>query len=449
MHLDFRDPVEFVGYLTQLIQQSHRAPAGIMFTIVLGQDQHNAWTFVAGRAVVHDTEQVARARLQYGKLLLLEEFVSPADTGLQRIKQIILGDGSCDGQQFTVEHSYIGGRRDVPPHGHYTNWPEWVFRCSFKRSNERRVEISGNPAVAIGQPPFVSWAHAINEWLAREPLERHNASSFNDSHELLIIIPDTRARILSADWTTNRARVSLDSNCPPEDLELQTLFWGSRLQRHHVVSGPSASVEVEVPEDATGIWHCLLHRSGDRLGEISLSQIDRRYDEQAEKLPLLAQLEQDLKWGEREEVEFKPFIKVGDDIKEDDLMRTVIAFANTRGGRIYLGITDHREVETSDRFRAAYNDKNGALAPEVVLRRRIHKLIEDKIKPVPKVSIHMLEYAGVPIAAVVVEHGDERPYSTKVSNYIYIRQGGSDVQPDPQSELKPLFERPAPNWNIL
>src|SRR6266702_5908430 len=53
----------------------------------------------------------------------------------------------------------------------------------------------------------------------------------------------------------------------------------------------------------------------------------------------LQQLRTDLAGGETDTIEFKPFMEPKS-TTESDFVRTVIAFANTHGGRIYVGVDD-------------------------------------------------------------------------------------------------------------
>ncbi len=72
------------------------------------------------------------------------------------------------------------------------------------------------------------------------------------------------------------------------------------------------------------------------------------------------------------------------------------------------------------------------------------KLIADKIKPVPKnFSMDVVEAAGEPILMVTIRRGDDGPYATH-ENDIYVRKGGTNRRPDPQSELRGLYPAKPP-----
>jgi ATP-dependent DNA helicase RecG len=111
---------------------------------------------------------------------------------------------------------------------------------------------------------------------------------------------------------------------------------------------------------------------------------------------------------ESESVEFKEILK-------DDIGKEVIAFANTEGGTIYIGIDDEaKEIGLQD-VDSTYS--------------RLTNIIRDSI--VPDVTMHVRYELLNNIIKVTVAEGSAKPYFLKKNGMkpsgVYVRQGASSV----------------------
>ena len=110
-----------------------------------------------------------------------------------------------------------------------------------------------------------------------------------------------------------------------------------------------------------------------------------------------------LNQGEGQQVEFDKVIP-----SPDDIAREYVAFANSDGGRLILGI----------------DDKNKHLMGVEVESDSIDKLTNvGKEKCVPAITPHIeiLEKDGKKIISITINEGDEKPYKT--DEICYIRDG--------------------------
>jgi len=91
------------------------------------------------------------------------------------------------------------------------------------------------------------------------------------------------------------------------------------------------------------------------------------------------------------------------------ILRDVVAFANTNGGTIYVGISPNRKVPPKgvENVEASVEE----------LRSEISRLVSPPIKP----SLSVLETENKPVIRVVVPKGTDQPYVLEGSN-IYVRQ---------------------------
>ena len=117
-----------------------------------------------------------------------------------------------------------------------------------------------------------------------------------------------------------------------------------------------------------------------------------------------------LKEGEGLTVEFKE--KFTPKIDED-----VVAFANTRGGKILLGVSDHSQI-------VGQKLTNELKARIIDLARHCHPSIPVSVQSVGQV------------VAITVQEGDEKPYSCSSG---YYRRLDAVSQKMTQAEIRAIF----------
>ena len=104
----------------------------------------------------------------------------------------------------------------------------------------------------------------------------------------------------------------------------------------------------------------------------------------------------------------------------EDIKKEIIAFANTRGGTIYIGVEDNGNVcgvENADAvMQQVMNAARDAIKPDVTLFMHIGALPADE---------------GKSIVAVQVQCGAHRPYYLAAKGLrpegVFVRQGTSSV----------------------
>ncbi len=113
---------------------------------------------------------------------------------------------------------------------------------------------------------------------------------------------------------------------------------------------------------------------------------------------------------ESESVEFKEMLK-------DDINKEVVAFANTEGGTIYIGIDDKGTevgvLEVDELYKRLTNIIRDTIVPDVTMFTRYELLANNVIK-------------------ITVNEGSAKPYYLKKNGMkpsgVYVRQGTSSVQ---------------------
>lgn len=114
------------------------------------------------------------------------------------------------------------------------------------------------------------------------------------------------------------------------------------------------------------------------------------------------QLERIILNGENENVEFKQ------DLQERSFLETVIAFSNTSGGLLFLGVGDNGQI-------TGFQEESD----------RITNLITSNIDPTIKVQINRLKMKEKPIVLIEVPEGENKPYTHRELG-TYIRKNATN-----------------------
>ena len=110
------------------------------------------------------------------------------------------------------------------------------------------------------------------------------------------------------------------------------------------------------------------------------------------------------------------------------LRASIAAFANTNDGAIFIGIDDGGhivglELDFKQRDR---------------LEQKIRQLARSRIRPIPVVQVGFENARGLEVARVTVPRGEEPAYL--MGGVIYVRNGSSDVQAQPEDLRKMIVE---------
>ena len=130
------------------------------------------------------------------------------------------------------------------------------------------------------------------------------------------------------------------------------------------------------------------------------------------KNPTSSKLKDIIENGETQRVEFKESEKSG-------LDKEMVAFANSLGGKIYIGITDKGEIKG------------------INITNRLKSQIYDLARNCGDIPISIQEMKKENILVVTVKTGEEKPYSC--SSGFYLRKG-SNSQKLNKSELMGFIE---------
>ena len=130
-------------------------------------------------------------------------------------------------------------------------------------------------------------------------------------------------------------------------------------------------------------------------------------------------LEQALSKGEGDKIEFKK------GIFDDDILKSIAAFSNTRDGVVFVGIDDNAHPVGANL--ATPKDKE-------IFVHKICSLVRARIRPLITIDIDFQNIRDCVIAIIKVPRGSELFYF--LDGIIYSRYGDSDIKAEPEMVKK-------------
>ncbi len=285
----------------------------------------------------------------------------------------------------------------------YSPWPRYYLAYSLSDSNFR---VPHEPLLKPGLPLYPDGNKAITDFL---DLRINNPASY-----IFIQVPDFKLRIEDLVISGNTVRLTINSKADSDqfigkfyaDMEKHSVYSTERL---YTMQSPELSfVENQVAFTFENDFEYILGVVMDiEAGDI----IDYRgysfgYGPKEGVTLDLQELEiqEIIRRGENLQVELKQNLD-----NPDRILKTVVAFANTRGGRIFIGASDDTRIIGFD------HDKNS----------QIENYITGNLDPLPSFEVSNVFVNQIPITIIEVPEGENKPYSHRELGF-FVRSGSSN-----------------------
>lgn len=378
---------------------------------------------------------VEQRRSEYSNLLLDDRALKTADA-VGMVGQFVAGPVDLQGlslPKFSTPFVAKALGRWSNERTEFSGWPEWVMTFQPERASGGRPIPPSDPVVGRAMRPYASGVQAVMDWVwSRGGTENH----LPHENALVVVVPDYRCRIKTAEW--RRGRVTAVVEGPEDGLELQVLVQepGAHSPCATLTDLPRGEpLEVAVPSETERVELYLVRSSGELASHVVLHSPGEEFEAKPGRPTVEEQARADLR-GEGQHVEFKPFIEPKHQ-KEHEVARSIVAFSNTEGGRLYIGVNNDGVPEGDAALRRVAKADGDAAIKKIV--DWVRSLAVEKVKPDPSLEVQAIRVSGETVVLVSIAAGNSPPYSTH-SNDIFIRSGATNRKPDPRTELPHLRE---------
>lgn len=302
------------------------------------------------------------------------------------------------------------GRRE-----RFSPWPERVF--FFSAENGGRLQFL--PVAKPHQTPLVSPNPVLDLWLPGEPSDVHMSDS-----GLYIVCPDYRVAL---------REIEVDGEGLTIRTERHDEFDGDVLLQ---VAGPDSSdfeqtsqldadeSRISLEELPEELYVFLFDAESEQVldwAEVDPYSLSQPPMIHTELPPETAR--DHIAEAESSSVELKGDLR-GHDPNVEDFVETLVAFSNTNGGQIYIGVSDDKEII--------------GVAEEGKTLDRAESWSRDLVEPPLEIETGTVELEGEVLVVVDVPEGENKPYQSLADHNFYVRMGEHD-EPMTRSQMDQLY----------
>jgi len=364
-------------------------------------------------------KKIEETKLVYGDFVLERKFLTFND-GLAIINNVF------DNELLEIpEYGDFGrvilrsGRVEFIPskRQYYYLYPEWPTRyITFQVEDKRKAYLPGEVLSKREIPLYPNGVEALRDFFKLNIPERYH---FGEQGTFAIVVSDYRAKIKEMKIALTKIRVAVEAPHISKDKLAIKIF---------SKSGPKSIQSPDLFLEDETVEFDLEFQPDEVLAY--LLEDDSKID-----------FKEYMKWRmreegvtfERPEEEIKDLIRGGEGPKiefkvdlerehKDEFLETVIAFSNTNGGLIMLGINDNGQIK-------------GYKGDEDSILKMIHDNCEPSIEP----QFKRYTIDSFPILIVEIQLGNNKPYLLKSRGVAYVRHGSNDF-PANRLELDQMYE---------
>lgn len=400
---------------------------------VVVRDDAGDWHHFATVARPSDLPPAGPVQLDLGRIRLLESIVevqgSSRKSDLRRALTSWRGAvGAPTG--FAMRESTNPQR--IASHNAWDESPCYVFTL--------QEEIPGFLEGRLPEGPFFLqepqlFGETVGEiaadWL-RTPELMDRFRSRSDRFYTLVL-PDRRLWLKDLELEEGQLRVSLAGRGAKDENRVVvrvTDSTGRSSDQVHAAGETLVSVDVPGFVGALKVWLLAGRHTLDQFEESPYRTTWSRSVINPRQGKLSLELRQALEGGENDAVEFKSWIAARNpDSKLQEILESAVAFANRRGGSIYIGVSDSGEpVGVRRELRGAYvKDARGDEAEmKNLYAADLRRVLAEGIDPALEVQFSWIMHAGEPILVIAVPARGGTIHSVVKTGNVYVRAGGTN-----------------------
>jgi adenylate kinase family enzyme len=315
--------------------------------------------------------------------------------------------------------------------------------------------------LSANMPFYPDAGSAIKEWAKLPDLDGSQDYRLN---KISLFLPECRTYFKKMEYSSakNTLEINIIKNDRNLNLTLKGIYFDAHINKQIDMKIKPDSEKLEIVFDEKQIPEGIeLYLIDDKDNLYDYHKEDR-YRLEGKQRVLLDAIEKDkediikkaMSSGENDQIEFKPYIKKGDS-KINEIIKTVIAFANTKGGCLIMGISDNIEligigkaILKDGSLEAIKNNKgiDEALNEYIIY---IKKQISDSLNKEIDYKIDLLQISGLHLILIEINKGSQKLYSNCKTKEIYVRKGSNNARPEPDIELPQLMMKKLEPINFM
>lgn len=324
----------------------------------------------------------------------------------------------------------IWSKERQPLSNSYMSYAGYVWTSKFHEN------VNGMQGVLLSpqQPYYPDLYEAVKDWL---PFTVYHGHSDGRKGEINLLLPETRAYLEDAIPDGDSVDLIIaGAEANNLVLEVKGAWWDDEKIHHFSEQVSAGRARLNIPEDVKRLDYVLVDADGtvyDYQQEDGYRHTGLGRKRKTDQTRTLANIVREAcKYGEGPRIEFKPFI-YPDNSKLIEIFKAVAAFANTQGGKIFMGIDNEGEIEGINTALAKWV---GAEPNDVACEQYIGTIrskIRDELQSGVQLDFGQTIVDGQRILIIEVTESKEKPVTFKQEqNTLYLRRGSNNTKTSPE-----------------
>ncbi|KXS31618.1 MAG: Uncharacterized protein AWT59_2252 [Candidatus Gallionella acididurans] len=384
---------------------------------------------VEGISIIQGEVRKERSR-EYPEAVLFEDWLT-FDELYEFIGKALQGSFSLGEYLLEAPNASRQWNKERQPlSNNYMPYAGYVWTSRFHDQNFSTPSV----LLAPQQPYYPDLHEAVKDWL---PFTIYHGQSDGRKGEINLLLPETRAYF--EDAIPNCDFVDLfiaGAEINRLMLEVKGAWWDEEGIHHFSEQVSDGHVRLNIPENVKRLDYILV----DAVGSVFDYQQEDGYrhtglgrNRKTDKARTVANIVREAcKNGEGLKIEFKPFI-YPENNKLKEIFKAVVAFANSQGGQIFIGINDEGELEG---INTALGKWAEAVPDEVACDRYlgiIRTKIRDELRSDVQLEFSQTIVDGQRIVIIDVAESNDKPVTFKQEQTtLYLRRGSNNSKTSPE-----------------
>jgi hypothetical protein len=379
---------------------------------------------------VYSSDVEKQTTREYSNACLFEDWLSPNQLK-KFLHESLNGEFRLGDHLLKATYSYRQWSSErLPLSNSEMSFAGHVWRSKFSD------HVNGlHGELIAAKPPYYPDIHeAVRDWL---PHPVYHGSSDSRKGEIAILLPETRAYFKDITFHDNRIDLHISGVATDKlSLEVKGAWWDRNGIHHFSENIINGQVQLNVPSNANRLEYVLLDASGD-IYDFQKEDGNRhtglgRSSKAGKDKALASFVLEASRNGEGPKIEFKPFIDPEHD-KLYEVIKTVVAFSNAEGGKIFLGINDGCELIGIEDGLAKWAKASPGKETCEKYIGSIKARIRDQVSKHVDMDLNQVVVDGSTVVVIEVGESKNKPVLfCKENKFLFIRRGASNVKTSPE-----------------
>lgn len=204
--------------------------------------------------------------MDYGPIVLVEEWTGDQWEAHGRFSRLISGQEKIGGHE--IKHVFPQSTASRNFYSGVGGCPTWSVTSHIVKDSEWKEFYSPQvPLLGYDLKPYLTPAHAVNEWVFGIDYSMQPGASFQNQWSLVTVVPDLRVRVISAEWLPGTLHLELALRVPADQVQLQIIHAGA-VKSHRLLEVKAGEQRIEIPDDAQKPTIFVVDQTGGRLADL-------------------------------------------------------------------------------------------------------------------------------------------------------------------------------------